>query len=255
MTTSTPPPARSRRLWPVLVAGAVAFAVLLGLGTWQVQRLAWKNALIATIDARIGAEPVPLREALRSDLSISDQEYRRVRVEGVFDHSAERHFFATHKGAPGYYVYTPLKLDDGDWLFVNRGFVPWERKEAATRPEGQVGGRVAITGLLRGAPAEKPSAIVPDNEPEKNVFYWKDIRAMAASSGLPVDAPVLGLFVDAGDTPNPGGLPVGGVTIVDLPNNHLQYAITWYGLAAALAGVIIVFVWRFRSANAPGARP
>ena len=106
-------------------------------------------------------------------------------------------------------------------------------------------GRVEIVGLLRAALAEKPSSMVPDNDPAKNIFYWKDIRAMAASSGLPSDAPVLGLFVDANDAPNPGGLPVGGVTIVDLPNNHLQYAVTWYGLAAALVGV--VGVWLARS--------
>ena len=76
---------------------------------------------------------------------------------------------------------------------------------------------------------------MPDNDPAKNIFFWKDLDAMAASAGLPRRATVLPFFVDADATPNPGGLPIGGVTTIDLPNNHLQYALTWYGLAAALA--------------------
>lgn len=236
--------------WLALAAALVALAILLSLGFWQVQRLAWKEDLIARIEARIGSEPVPLAQVLSSDRSIADQEYRPVTVEGKFVHGAERHFFATHGGQSGFYVYTPLRLDTGDHLFVNRGFVPYDRKDAATRAEGQVEGPVTITGLVRTALVEKPSAIVPDNDPAGNVFYWKDIRAMAESAGLPEDAPVLGLFVDADNSPNPGGLPVGGVTIVNLPNNHLQYAVTWFGVAAALAGVLGVWGWRAWSGKA-----
>lgn len=249
MTThSALPPGRR---WAILLAAIPVFLVLIGLGTWQVERLAWKEALLATIESRVDAPPVPLAEVLAGDMSIADQEYRPVTVAGVFDHAAERHFFATHEGETGFYVYTPLKLDSGDWLFVNRGFVPYDRKDAATRAEGQVAGRVEITGLVRAALAGKPSSIVPDNDPQKNIFYWKDIRAMAASSGLPADAPILGLFVDAGPAPNPGGLPVGGVTMIDLPNNHLQYAVTWYGLAAALAGVVAAMLLRRPSEPPP----
>jgi surfeit locus 1 family protein len=96
---------------------------------------------------------------------------------------------------------------------------------------------VALTGLARNPLAAKPSLLVPDNAPDKNIFYWKDRDAMASTTGLD-PARLVPFFVDAGPAPNPGGLPVGGVTIVDLPNNHLQYALTWYGLAAALAGVL-----------------
>ncbi len=92
--------------------------------------------------------------------------------------------------------------------------------------------------------------MVPDNDPAKNIFYWKDIRAMTATAGLPTGAEVLPFFIDANDAPNPGGLPVGGVTMVDLPNNHLQYALTWYGLAAALMAVLGLWLWRSR----PGSR-
>ena len=236
--------------WLTWTVALVVLAALLGLGSWQVERLAWKEELIATIAARLSAEPVPLSSVLASDRPIAEQEYLRVSVGGTFVHEAERHFFATFEGATGFYVYTPLKLEDGSFLFVNRGFVPYDNKDAATRPDGQVTGRVAVTGLLREALAEKPSAIVPDNDPAKNIFYWKDIREMSASSGLGSASRIMGFFVDADDSPNPGGLPIGGVTIIDLPNNHLQYAVTWFGLAATLLAVLVAWTWgRMRPPN------
>lgn len=230
-----------------IVAGLVVFAILISLGVWQMQRLEWKEGLIATIESRVHAEPVPLADVLRSDKSIADQEYTPVRLSGAFAHQYERHFFATYEGASGYYVYAPLRLTGSlDWIFVNRGFVPFDRKEPTKREQGQVAGAVTVTGLVRPGLTEKPSSIVPDNDPAKNIFYWKDIRQMRETSGLPESEPVLGFFVDADKAPNPGGLPVGGVTIIDLPNSHLQYAVTWFGLAAALAGVLGVWLWRSR---------
>lgn len=236
----------------MLVALVAAFAVLIGLGTWQVQRLHWKEGLIASIEARIHAAPVDLQEAERRFASEGDVDYIPVSVAGTFVHSAERHFFATWKGASGYYIYTPLRLADGRYLFVNRGFAPFDRKDAATRPQGQVEGEVELTGLARDPLPGKPSSILPDNDPAKNIFYWKDLAAMAATAGLPADATVLPFFVDAGPAPNPGGLPVGGVTLIDLPNSHLQYAITWYGLAASLAAVAGAWFLRRRRAGTAG---
>jgi surfeit locus 1 family protein len=240
-------PASVAQRLAALLIGAVCIAILLGLGTWQMRRLAWKEDLLATIQSRISAPPVQLKDALLVEKSVADMEYTPVTFSGVFDHRFERHFFATFKGATGFYVYTPLKLEGGDWIFVNRGFVPYDKKDPAARPEGQVAGPVVITGLMRPGLLERPSSIVPDNDPAKNIFYWKDFRAMRDTSGLPESEPVLGLFVDANDAPNPGGLPVGGVTIIDQPNNHLQYALTWYGLAAALAGVLGLWLWRGRA--------
>lgn len=237
------------KILAALLAGLIALAILITLGTWQMRRLEWKENLIATIQSRVHAAPVPLADVLHSGKSIADQEYTPVTLSGTFAHQYERHFFATHEGASGYYVYTPLKLaDSADWIFVNRGFAPFDRKDPATRTEGQVTGAVTLTGLVRPQLAEKPSSVVPDNDPAKNIFYWKDIRAMRETSGLPENEPVLGLFVDANNAPNPGGLPVGGVTMIDLPNSHLQYAMTWYGLAAALAGVLGVWLWGRRKA-------
>jgi len=227
-----------------LAASMVAFAVLLALGTWQVNRLHWKEDLIATINERVASDPRPLSDVQMRLRSSGDVDYWPVELEGAFRHEGERHFFATHRGQSGYYVYTPLELDDGRFILVNRGFVPFERKEPATRADGQVEGRQTIVGLARNRLSEKPSVIVPENDPAKNVFYWKDLEVMAQTSGVGTASDYVEFFVDANDAPNSGGLPVGGVTIIDMPNSHLQYAITWYGLAVALAGVMGAWAWR-----------
>ncbi len=238
-----------RRLSPLGVIGLglalVAFVCLILLGNWQVRRLQWKEDLLATIEARLAAPPVPLAEIEMLAAEGADIRYRPVTVTGTFDHDRERHYFATFDGLSGYYVYTPLRLADGRIVFVNRGFVPFDRKDAATRAEGQVEGPVTITGLSRERLPEKPSFLVPENDPAKNIFYWKDLDAMAASAGLGDDV-VLPFFIDAGDAENPGGLPVGGVTRISFPNNHLQYAFTWYGLSAVLAVGVGVLVIRRR---------
>ncbi len=223
-----------------LVASVVLFlaalALLLALGTWQVQRLHWKEALLADIAERQVAAPVPLSEIEAMAAAGTDIEYRRVTATGTFLNDKERHFFATYEGMTGFYVYTPLQLADGRILFVNRGFVAYEDKEASRRPQGQLEGQQTVTGLARSKLLQKPSFLVPDNDLAKNIFYWKDLDRMAETDGLPADK-VLPLFVDADATPNPGGIPIGAVTQIDLPNSHLAYAFTWYGLAAALVVV------------------
>ncbi len=225
-----------RRLWFAGPLVLLLLVILLALGTWQVKRLYWKEALLSEIELRVHAAPVDLPEIERIAASGGDIEYRTVRLSGVFDHSKERHFFATHQGQTGYYVYTPLKLDDGREIFINRGFVLYDMKDPAKREQGQLTGRVTIEGLARAQLAAKPSIMLPDNDVAKNIFYWKDIRAMARSVGLSPGT-LVPFFVDANGAANPGGWPKGGVTLIDLPNNHLQYAITWYGLAAALVFV------------------
>ena len=170
-------------------------------------------------------------------------EVRRLR------HESERHFFATFEGQSGYYIYTPLEISPNAFVFVNRGFVLFDKKEASKRPDGQTQGIVNITGLARSILTEKPSSSVPDNDVTKNIFYWKDFVAMKASAGLPQGATVLELFVDADKSATPlSGSPVGGVTFIDLPNDHLQYAATWYGLAGTLFVIWLVMAWRQRRA-------
>ena len=229
-----------------VIANIIVLAILIALGTWQVKRLAWKEGLLATIQERIHAKPRPLAELERQFAKTHDVEYWPVTAHGTFLNGSERDFLATWKGSSGFFVYTPLRLDDGRFLFVNRGFVPYGNKDPSTRPAGEIKGDVTITGLARNPLAEKPSFIVPDNNPAENIFFWKDIKAMAATAKLPAGATVLPFFVDAGNAPNPGGLPVGGVTYIDLPNNHLQYALTWYGLAAILTIILALKLWRWK---------
>jgi surfeit locus 1 family protein len=224
--------------------------ILLSLGTWQVKRLQWKEGLLADIAERQAAVPVPLADIEAMAASGIDVEYRRVTAAGHYLNDKERHFFATYNGMSGFYIYTPLQLDDGRFLLVNRGFVPYDQKEPSTREKGQRSGEQTISGLARARLPEKPSSLLPNNDIAKNIFYWKDLDVMASSIGLE-PAKVVPFFVDADTTPNPGGLPVGGVTIVDLPNDHLQYAVTWYGLAAALIAIVAISRYRQRHPDAP----
>jgi surfeit locus 1 family protein len=173
-------------------------------------------------------------------------EYLPVTVSGTFMHQGERHFLSTYEGAAGYNVYTPLMLEDGRFVLVNRGFVPYEKKDPATRADGQLDGPVSITGLARDPLLAKPGFFLPNNDIAKNIFFWKDWAAMAESADLPDINQVVPFFIDADNKPNPGGLPIGGVTIIEFPNNHLQYAVTWYGLALALLGVVGTWLWRYR---------
>lgn len=227
--------------WLVSVLALVVFAILIVLGTWQVKRLAWKEDLLAAIQERSHGVPLPFASVLALKAEGKPIEYQKTMLTGRFVHNGEQFFFATHDGYSGYYVYTPMELRDGSLVFVNRGFVPLDFKDPETRPEGQVEGEVTIIGLAREPLYKKPSWVVPDNDPEKSIFFWKDINGFAANAGIDRNK-LRDIYVDADDSPNPGGLPLGGVTIIDPPNNHLQYAMTWYGLAAAL---VAVFAFRF----------
>ena len=169
--------------WLALILAGVAFAVLIGLGTWQVERLKWKETLLATIDERIHSKPVPLAQLVKLFAETEDVDYWPVTATGVFDHAREQHFFATHDGAAGYFVYTPLVQDRGETILVNRGFVPFDFKDPATRIEGQTEGPVTVTGLARNPLDGKPSSLVPNNDAAKNIYYWKDITLMAKQSG------------------------------------------------------------------------
>lgn len=224
--------------------------ILLGLGTWQVERLAWKQGLLSAIEERRAAPPADLAAIEALAASGEDVDYRTVRVTGRYINNKERHFFATFQGRTGYYVYTPLELADGRAIFINRGFVPFDDKEPERRKRGQLTGEQTVTGFARARLAEKPSWVVPENDVAANIFYWKDLDVMATSTGLEL-ARVLPFFIDADASSTPaledGGMPIGGVTQFDLPNNHLQYAMTWYGLAGALAVITGLFLWRRRA--------
>ena len=218
----------------LMVAIALGVVFLAGLGTWQMKRLAWKEGLIERVQKNLTEPPLPLSQIETMLTKNEDIEYRPVWVTGRVNHGLERHYFATFKGQPGYFVYTPLTRPSGQVIFVNRGFVPLTKKATTDRVAGQVAGEIRISGLARSAPLQKPNRFVPDNDFEKNVYHWKSLSQMTERAYGKDSPSIAQLFVDADSTPNPGKLPRGGVTRITFPNSHLQYALTWFGLAGAL---------------------
>ncbi len=203
----------------------IAFALLIGLGVWQVERLQWKEALIATVTERMADAPVSLDTALGAD--INDAEWRHVSVTGTFLHDREVYLFGQNSdGSVGVDIITPLKEADGDVVLVDRGFVPEDKKDPATRAQGQVPGVVSLTGVLRAA--QVPNAFTPAANAKDRMVFARDVGAIATLAGV---TPARRIVIQADPTPNPGGWPKGGQTMVDFPNNHLEYAITWFALA------------------------
>ncbi len=232
-------------VWPTVMT-VPALIALIGLGSWQVQRLNWKTALIADMQARLAA-PAEALPAQAIDPEVWN--YRRVTVRGAFDHAREVHMVShSRRGNFGYHVYTPLvRADGGGTVLINRGWVPTDRKKPASRPAAQLASVVTVEGIARkGWPQ---AAFVPDNDPAKNVWFHADLNAIAAAMGVAMGVNAPALFVEAGRAPNPGGYPLGGQTRVGIRNAHLQYAITWYALAVAL--VVIYLVWHVRRQTAP----
>jgi surfeit locus 1 family protein len=221
--------------WPTLFT-APAVLLLLALGFWQVERLFWKQDLIAQRQAAVAANPVAPPRSLEEARGM---EFHHVTEEGVFLHDKEIFLGATSEaGRQGYQVLTPLLEPGGRIVFINRGFIPAELKDPTKRAAGQIAGTVRIQGLLRLPPSGKPAWFLPDNRPDLNYWFWVDLPAMSAADGLDRVAP---FYIDADATPNPGGWPKGGVTRLVLPNDHLQYAITWFSLAVALIVIYVLF--------------
>jgi surfeit locus 1 family protein len=222
------------------VTTIVALAILIGLGLWQIERLHWKLSLIAAIDERMAAPAMPApRPADWPSLDLKSLEYHHLRLTGRFDNAHELYYFTQDDdGNAGYDIVTPFALDTGGTVLVDRGFVPEARKDPATRKAGEIEGATAVTGVARAPQARGPFDAKDD--PAKNIWFSRDPAAMAAALKLDRAAP---FYLEADATPNPGGLPVGGRTRVNIRNEHLQYAITWFGLALVLVGVYLSWHW------------
>ena len=237
----------------LIVPGLLTLAllpVLIGLGNWQWHRKAWKEALISRVEARRNADPVSYPAALSDYVRTGDVEYMHMRVTGKFDYTRERYLYAPNSQSQGWDVYTLLTPEGGlPPIFVNRGWVPDELRDPSKRPAGQVEGIVTVTGLVRLA-QPKPW-FAPDNDYAGNRWYWPDLESMQWGPKGPPDALQFNVekrqayapfSLDADAIPaNPGGWPRGGATLINLPNNHLQYVVTWYALALTLIGVFAVF--------------
>ncbi|WP_294132131.1 SURF1 family protein [Sphingobium sp.] len=227
-------PRQGRAGFPVglTLIAALLFAGLCALGVWQVERLAWKRDLIARVEARIHAAPIAApRSATQAD------EYRRITATGSFLHDRATLVQASTVRGLGFWVLTPLRRADGTILLINRGFVPPDARTRYARPTGIV----RVTGLLRLT--EPGGGFLRSNDPAANRWYSRDVAAIATARALPATPTY---FIDADADPRADALPVGGLTVIRFPNNHLVYALTWFSLAAMTAGAYIILMRQSR---------
>ncbi|MHC5231907.1 SURF1 family protein [Brucella sp. LJL56] len=223
----------------ISVLGAAFFILFMALGIWQVERLQWKLDLIERVDARVHAEPVaaPGKDDW-VNVNQKDDEYRHVTLTGTYLNDKEVLVHALTERGAGYWVLTPMRSPDGALTFINRGFVPNEMRNPSSRQETQIAGETTVTGLMRMP--EPDGFFLRPNDSARNDWNSRDVAAFAQKENL---GPVAPYFIDADAKSGSGTLPIGGLTVVKFRNSHLSYAITWFALAAMIAGAAI-FLWR-----------
>lgn len=218
------------------VAAAVVFALLMGLGIWQIERLHWKLNLIAMMNRNMHIRPISLDDNGRLVEEVYTQ-YRHVTVRGRFENAKETYLFTTGPdGGPAYHVLTPFITDNGRVYLIDRGLVPKEKLNPASRRAGFIEGETRLTGIWRWP--ERPGLFAPTPDFTRRIFYARDIAAIAAVDHVWFAQPGL---IEADAKPNPGGWPKGGQTVVRFRNRHLQYAITWFALAGGLLLVYLAY--------------
>lgn len=228
--------AAKARPYAFIAALAVVALVCLPLGIWQVQRLAWKEALIARTEAAMKAAPADVREVPRGD--VSRFEYRRIRLEGQYDPRGAVLVTGTSSLGSGYWMLVPLRDGSGAAIYVNRGFLPMRSTLEAARATLPAQ-KVNVTGLLRLT--EPGGTWLRGNKPDQGRWYSRDIAAISALSGTSAETR---FFIDAQvESPATEGAPVPGLTVISFPNNHLGYALTWFALALLSSGAAIM-LWR-----------
>ena len=227
-------------LWPTVISLPI-LVLAVSLGIWQMERREWKRDILDRIAANRAAEPITLDELLKGDPL--RREYGKVKLAGTFLHDKEFYLAArSRKNVVGQQVVTPVRTDDGRIVLFDRGWIPSQRREPATRAEGQIPGRVELTGVVRRS--QRKGYFAPDNDPARNFWFQVDVPLMRKLAGAPADPTLDRFFFDADATPVPGGYPIGGQTHLEIPNDHLQYAITWFLIAAAMAGVYLAYHWQ-----------
>jgi surfeit locus 1 family protein len=194
--------------------------------------MAWNNGLIAEMQAGMAAPPLALTGHRDNLVALN---YRAVQVRGHFLHDREAFVGPrVNQGQAGLHVLTPLRLANGAMILINRGWIPNERRDPASRAPGQLPGEVTVRGVLRSKLVQ--GAWTPEHDARAELWFWYDVAGIATARGLKLLAAV----VQADGQANPGGLPIGGVAQPRLKNDHLQYAITWFSLAAVLAVIFLL---------------
>ncbi len=222
-------------LWLTIVA-LPALLVLIGLGSWQLQRLQWKNDLVSSCEARSAAKAIAVPSA---NAKLDELEFQSLVLKGVFQHQKETFLTGrTYEGNAGFHVVTPLVLDDGRIILVNRGWVSEDYRDPATREFSQVAGKVLVAGILR-QPRLK-GYFVPENEPKNG--FWFTLVPSQINQHLALGNTAIGNFyADALRKSDVLTLPIAAKTKLNLRNAHLSYALTWYGIALSLIGVYVAF--------------
>jgi surfeit locus 1 family protein len=242
---------RGGGVFEATVFAVVGVAILVGLGIWQLDRKVWKENLIATVTAQLARAPedLPPRERW-PQLAPDGNEYTRVKFPAEFLEGQEALVYTAGSAfrpdvqGPGYWVFSPARLAGGSIVLVDRGFVPADRSDPASRAQGVPHGIIDIVGVMRWP--EAGGMFTPADDPKTNVWYLRDPQAIAAAKKWDTAAP---FYIEQEAPVPPGGLPKPGKLSVSLPDNHLQYAITWFGLALGLSGVYVVWLaQRFRRA-------
>ena len=235
------PHERPPRIWPVLIAALVGFAILMGLGVWQVKRLAWKEALLAQLAANAAAPAVDLKTALNMSMAGSNAEFVRVKFTGTYKNDAAMKMLSSYDGGQGWTIITPVATADGWAVIVDRGRLPGQMLGHFQQPEGPQ----EIEGVIRTHPYGQ-GFFDPTNDPKGNMWYWWDVPGMLAASGLTADLKPYPYAVQLVPTGTETEFPRPQEAKADLANNHLGYAITWFGLAATLLGVAGFYIFDLR---------
>ncbi len=219
--------------WLTIVAVPVLVS-LVALGTWQLQRLQWKNDIISSFEARSEASPMRPPAAISSE-----SEFQRLAIVGEFLHDKEIYLTGrTYEGNAGFHVVTPLVMADRRVILVNRGWVSESYRDRATRKFSLVDGEVVVDAILR-LPNEK-GYFVPKNDPVAGFWFTLVPAEVAQYLGFQ-DSIITSYYADALRAKDVLTLPIGAKTELNLRNAHLSYALTWYGIALSLIGVYAAF--------------
>ncbi|PPR79249.1 MAG: hypothetical protein CFH01_00509 [Alphaproteobacteria bacterium MarineAlpha2_Bin1] len=221
-------------IWSTVFA-FIGFIFLLGLGTWQLDRLEWKNNLIAERQSFLNDDPILFNGDIKE---LNGAMWKPVQLNGTYQHDKELYLAArSMRGNVGFHVLTPLSLSNGKNILINRGWVPREKKDPLTRIQSNYKGPVELIGII--TPGFKKGFFSPKNDLTNNVWLYVDYMEMSSAVGMTLQK----FVIDAKENGR-GGFPIGSQTRVNMPNDHLQYAVTWY-----LLGLTLVFVWFFWNKN------